>query len=727
MTGKRQACLAGLVAVLVLGAVSGPVFSQDTGAAAPAAGAAPAPGQTTLAQKWKDFIHYINIAQGDMARSFGQAILESQAEPREIYILSDKTTDIEKVLSRGAQLPGMAPIIKRIRKMIRDGFQAEAANPDVIARAIELLAGTLNQYDRAKNLLRISGEYALPQLLQKLHATDTSDVLRERIVVVLPHLGLVAVRGMSIALQTDNPAVQEALANALRKIGYPLAAPRLKELTERKGVLPRVRSAAIAALVACAGQDAQRKKLSQLYFELADKYYHRAESLRPDARYDKANVWTWSPKSGLSFTPVPRPIFCDIYAMRMARLALKNDNDLSKALVLWLAAGFKRQGDLPEGASDPLKGNNDAKYYALAAGPRFLLNVLETGLNEDDAPVSLGAIEALAQTGGAESLVQEIEGGVQPLVKALSFPDRHVRFLAATALADSLPTKKFDGSAFVISVLNEALRQKGKKTAVLITGGSRANELKDAILAAGYEVIVNADSAKALADGRKGSGVDMVVLTRKPEPGAILTGMRKDPFYKSVPTVILLQGADLRRQAKEDKRTVLLPVGANAAAVGEAMAKALALGIGKPLTSEEADAWTIRVSATVRMLGLTNSRVHDVSRVLMSLKENTLSENPAVQISAADALAVVDLSAAQQALAQLGCSKATNPVRLKAFSALSESLRRFGNKIPAAESRAIVEVVNGAEPLDIRRAAAKAQGAQNLSSDRVKSMVLKRQ
>ena len=724
MTGKRQAWLAGLVVALVLGGVSGPAFSQDTGA--PAAAVAPAPGQATLAQKWKDFVHYINIAQSDMARSFGQAILESQAEPRDIYRLADETSDIEKTLSRGAQLPGMAPIIKRIRKLIGDGFQAEAANPKVIGRAIGKLAGTLSQYEEGKNLLRISGEYALPQLLQKLHAPDTSQVLRERIVVVLPHLGLVAVRGMSIALQTEDPAVQEALANALRKIGYPMAAPRLKELADRKGVLPRVRTAAIAALVECAGREAPGKTLSQLYYELADKYYHRAESLRPDTRYDSANVWTWSAKGGLNFQSVPRAIFCDIYAMRMARLALKNDNNLGKALVLWLAAGFKRQADLPAGASDPLKGTNDARYYALAAGPRFLLNVLEIGLNEDDAPVALGAIEALAQTGGAESLVQQIEGGVQPLVKALSFPDRHVRFLAAIALADSMPTRRFDGSAFVVTVLNEALRQKGKKMAVLITGGTRANELKDAILAAGYEVIVNPDSTKALAAGRRGSGVDMVILTRKPDPGLILATMRKDPFYKAVPVVVLLQTADLRRQAKEDGRTVLLPMGADATAVGEGMGKALALGVGKPLTSEEADAWIIRVSATVRMLGLTGSKVYDTTRVLMSLRDNTLSENPAVQISAAEALAVVNLPAAQQALAQLGCSKATNPVRLKAFSALSESLRRFGNKIPAAESRAIVEVVNGVEPLDIRRAAAKSQGAQNLSADRVKSMVLKR-
>ena len=713
MSGKRQGWLTALVAVLVLASVSGTALSQ-----------AAAEGEMTLAQKWKDFIHYVNIGQADMARSFGQAILESQAEPREVYKLANATVKIDEALARGEQLKGMVDVIKRVRKMIRDGFQAEAANPEEIAKSIKLLGGTLTQFNEGRRRIETSGEYALPQLIQKLSATDTTSLLRERIVVVLPSIGLVGVRGMSVALQTDNPTVQEALANALRKIGYPLAAPRLKELADRKDILSRVRTAAVAALIECGGRGAADKSLAELYYELAEKYYHRAESLRPDPRYDKANVWTWGSAKGLGFTPVPRQIFCDIYAMRMARLALKNDTSSGKALSLWLASGLKRQADLPEGATDPLKGSGDARYYALAAGPRFLLSVLDRGLTEDDAPVSLGAIEALAETGGAASIVKQITGGIQPLVKALSFPDRHVRFLAASALADSMPTKDFEGSAFVMTVINEALRQKGKKAALLVTDTAQANQLKDAVLAAGYEVIAGASAIKTLAAGRNSSGIDMVVLTSRPDPGPIVETLRADAFYRSVPIVVLFQSADLRRQAKEDGRIILLPAGADATAIGEGMRKASVLGVGKPLTSEEADAWIVRLSKSVRMLGLTGNTVHDVRRSLKALAGNTRSENAAVQIAAVDALAVMDVADAQKAIAQLACSNAAQPVRLAAFSALAQSLRRFGNKVPPAESKAILDVVNGTDPLEVRQGAAKALGAQNLSSDQIKSMIL---
>lgn len=678
----------------------------------------------TLTQKWRDFIHYVNIGKADMARSFGLAILESQAEPREIYRLSSSTPSIEKALARGARLEGMGDVIRRIQKMIQDGFQAEAANPAEIDKSIALLGGTLTQFRVGKDRLIKSGEYAIPQLLQKLAAADTPSLLRERIVAVMPALGLVAVRGYSIALQTPDPAVQEALANALRRIGYPMAAPRLKQLIEKKDTLPRVRNAALAALIECVGREHAAKGLSEICYDMAEKYYHRAASLRPDQRYDKANAWTWSADKGLGFAPVPRQILCDIYAMRMARLALQDDPKSSKALSLWLAAGLKRQANLPIGAADPLRGPSDATYYALAAGPRFLLDVLDRGLIENDAPVALGAIEALAQTGGAENLVMPIKGGIQPLVKALSFPSRQVRFLAAAALADSLPSKDFDGSAFVMTVINEALRQKGRKTALLITSSAQVNQLKDAILAAGYEVIVGASPIKTLAAGRESSGIDMVVLTRSPEPGTIIETLRGDTFYKTVPVVALLQSADLRRQAKEDGRIVLLPATADAAAIGAGVASASGLGIGKPLTSEEADAWIIRLSKSIRMLGLTNNKVHDVSRTLVPLSANTESENAAVQIAAVEALAVINRAEAQQAMAKLGCSSASAPVRLAAFSALSESLRRFGNKVPEIETKAILDVVNGSDPLNIRQGAAKAQGAQDLSSDKIKAMIL---
>ena len=552
-------------------------------------------------------------------------------------------------------------------------------------------------------------------------------MIRERIVLVLPELGPVAVRGMSVALQSKNPDLQETLASALGRIEYHHAAARLKELSVREGVLSQVRSVAAAALKTCAGPKALKRSVSDLFFELAQKYYYRAESLVPDPRYETANVWYWREARGLEFTPVPREIFCDLYAMRMARLALKYDRKASRAVSLWLAAGLKNEADLPARATDPThkSGAPGARYFTLAAGPGFLLEVLARGLRDGDSPVALGAIEALAQTSGADSLVQRLPQGAQPLVRALTFSDRHVRFLAAVSLGDALPQKRFEGSQLVMSVCNEALRQRGKKVALIAMAGAKANEVADAVRAAGYEVVVQDNADKALAAGRATGGIDVVVAGGRPNPVELVGAMRRDPAYLAVPVLVVFQTPELRTLATSDGRVVLIRFDAGASAVREGLARAITLGVGNPLTPEQADQWAIRVSQTIRRLGNAGNKVYDLSRVLGSLTELTQGGKASVRVAAAEALAVIQSRTAQRAISQLACSAgAGEDVRVKAFMALSDSLRRFGNLLGEAEAKAVMAVVSGKGAMKIREPAAQTLGAMNLPSEQITSLML---
>ena len=112
-----------------------------------------------------------------------------------------------------------------------------------------------------------------------------------------------------------------------------------------------------------------QRPLAQLYYELALRFYYRAESLVPDVRSSTANVWFWDEElGGLIYKAVPRQIFCDLYAMRMARLALEHDPKFYPAVSLWLAANLKRQVDAG-GRVDPTRTPNEpsATFYVLAA------------------------------------------------------------------------------------------------------------------------------------------------------------------------------------------------------------------------------------------------------------------------------------------------------------------------------------------------------------------------
>ncbi|MCD6364469.1 MAG: HEAT repeat domain-containing protein [Planctomycetes bacterium] len=512
------------------------------------------------------------------------------------------------------------------------------------------------------------------------------------------------------------------MAKALGRIGYFHAAVGLKRLAIREGILDRVRTAAEAGLAACAGREALDKPLSSISYELAEKYYYRAESLLPSADFDTANVWFWQEGMGLRYTPVPREIFCDIYAMRMAKQALKSDRKVWKAVSLWLAAYLNREALLPEGADDPLyeQGAPRANHYALASGPRYLLDVLARGLRDENPAVALGAIEALAQTSTAEIL------GVEPLVAALEFPDRHVRFLAAVSLGGALPQKSYKGYQMVMPVLKEALRQDGKKRVLMVVAdGNRANELSDVLHKMNYDVVSEANPSKAPAAGNATSGIDLVVLSLKPDPVALIATFRRDPTYKSTPVVVVYQSADLRSIAQSDKRVVLTRLHSDAAAIAKAVTAASKLGIGKVLSEAEADKWVIRAAATIRLLGLSRTDVFDITRVTGALCEVTTSPKDELKIAAANALAVIKSPQAQKALTKLACSQDTSDdVRLKAFAALNASLRRFTNLQGDAETAAVLAVVNGDEPMVMRDAAARALGAMNLASEKIHSLIL---
>ncbi|MGB2823504.1 MAG: hypothetical protein WBF17_21170 [Phycisphaerae bacterium] len=701
---------------------------------APAQGAAAPTAEDVRAAKltelWENLIHYIRIGQHEAATSFGQALLAFGAKPSEVYYLSARSPGSLATLARGRGLKGMQDITTKLLGIIEQGYKSERSDPEQIKKAIELLGGTQRAYLRGRDRLEISGEYAVPQLLRKLEEPDITNALREKIMIVLPRLGKEAVLPLAAATRTDDPQLRQIIANTLGRIEYPHAAPRLMELYLRKDLQSQTRRIVRAALVSCAGGDTKilDRPVAQLCYELALKFYYRAESLVPDVRSDTANVWYWDEDlKGLTFKPVPRGIFCDLYAMRMARLALEHDPKFYPAVSLWLAANLKRQVDLPQGATDPTRTPDEpsAQFYVLAAGATYQQDILARTLRDKDWAVTVLAIEALGATAGADSLVKPVAGGAQPLVEALSSSNRVVRYWAALSLAGALPRKRFAGHELVMPVLAGAIRQMGKKTALVIAADQeRRNALKDAARGLGYDVIDEADSAKGLAAARAGGGVDVAILALDPDPMMGAGLIRRDPLLATLPIVITAQTSRFLDLAKSDSRVRLVSTTAAGDEVNQAVTEVVKASAGAPLTPEEASQWAVRAAEAVRQLGLTRTTVFDISRcreILMGALDDPRAE---VRVAAAKALATMSGPHAQRAIAALALNSAADEkIRIEAFAALGESVRRFGNSVSDEQAQAVVNIVaKGAEP--VRSSAAQILGALSLPSEMVKDLIL---
>ena len=696
----------------------------------PAAAAEKAP-DPKLVGLWENLIHYLRIGQGDAARSFGQALVDSGAKPSEIYSLSLHSPGSMTALVRGRGLTGMKAIIDKLLGTIEQGYRTQRSDPGQIKEAIELLGGTQRAYLRGRDRLEVSGEYAVAQLLRKLEDPQITNVLREKIMVVLPRLGKGAVLPLLAAADKAGPHLMQVIANALGQIEYPHAVPGLMELYHRKKLQPQTRRILHGALVSCAAGDVKvlTKPLAELYYDLALKFYYRAESLLPDARSQTANVWYWDEDlAGLTYKAAPREIFCDLYAMRMARLALKHDPKFHRAVSLWLAANLKRQVDLPAGATDPTRAADEppAQFYVLAAGAAYQQHVLARTLHDKDWATTVLAIESLGATAGAESLVEPSAGGAQPLVEALRSPNRLVRYWAALSLARALPRKRFAGDELVMPVLANALGQKGRKGALVVAANEqRRNALKEAVRTLGYEVVDGADAAKGLAAAGAAGEVDVAILDNDPDPMVGVSRIRRDPVLATLPIVIATQAARFQMLAKSDSRVRLVSPKAVGDALGEAIRGVVEANAGAPLTPEQATKWAVAAAEALRQLGLTGTAVFDITRCRRTLIAALADPRPEVQAAAAGALATMPDRKAQQAVAGLALNSATEEkVRLAGFTSLAESIRRFGNLLADPQAQAVVDLVGKMDTGPIGTAAARTLGALSLPSEKVKDLIL---
>ncbi|MBL7133189.1 MAG: hypothetical protein ISS78_03745 [Phycisphaerae bacterium] len=683
-----------------------------------------------LAKAWGDFLHYVRIAQVKAAKSFAQALLDSKPDPKRIYELSIQSDDTHKVLARGSQLDELKPVIGEIRKMIETGYEEMRKDPAEIRKSINMLIKSVRAYEIGARRLVRSGEYAMPQIVQTLMDPKIEPLLRERLIMVLPRMGKAAVLPLSVALQCDQPHLQEIFAEALGRIQYPHAGPRLRQFLERKGLLKRVRTAAESALVLCAGPAAPNKSVAEMFYDVAEKFYYQRESLRPDERSPKANVWYWRDDIGLVYKAVPRQIFCDIYAMRMSRLALKHDPKFYPAVPLWLAAHINKETHLAEagqGAKDPTRGKEQppARFYALAASARFQQAVLARGLRDYNTQLVLAIMKALVRTNGAKNMVK-VHGGAQPLVEALSYPDRNVRFMAAEALATALPDEQFNGHGFVVSVLIEALRQTAKKKAMIVVKDPAAlNTLKDAVRAAGYEVMENSDPVRALAQVSEAGGVNVFVVDRSPGPEQMVILLRQKGQFVTTPVVAAVTVTESRRElAERDKRLVLIDPDAKSDAVAKALAEAAKLAAGKPMTPEEADKWAVRAAKAIRLLAITKNTILDYKRAQAALIE-ALKTKAEIQVAAADALSVMPTAEAQRAIADLANdAKTVEGVRIAAYNSLIASVRKYGNQLTDAQSQSVVAVVVGKGSHALREAAGQTLSPLDLASEKMKQLIL---
>jgi len=419
----------------------------------------------TLEENWNDFLHYTKIGRLDLAKGYAQVILDSNPDPVELLALSKENPRGYAILLRVIDTAPDAELVELSSKLldiIKQGQLIRRSDPKIIVEEIKRLSskpprGRLTAVKR----LRDAGEYAIPFMLDAL-----ADMSRKEewpnIIWALPQIGRDAIRPLVAALQTENVAVKGEIIKALGGIGYPQSLAYLKYIIEKddSAVLRDLAGQSIRQIDPAALSPRSPVVLSaQLFYRLAESYYYHAESLVPAEDADFANVWFWdSAAQRLERKEVDKSYFNELMSMRVCEWVLKADAGFGQAIGLWVAAYFKAESvnvSMPDYFGP---GHADAMTYATTAGPEYLHQALARAVKDKNAFVALGVVEALATTAGEKSLLYRL-GIAQPLVQALSFNDKAVRYSAAIAIAAAGPKEMFAESKLVVENLAQALAE----------------------------------------------------------------------------------------------------------------------------------------------------------------------------------------------------------------------------------------------------------------------------
>lgn len=696
----------------------------------------------------EDGWHFAAIGRFAYADANFKALDESNPDPVALLELARANTNRHAILIKLISNTEVGPSAKRFLEILGRGEEMLRMDPYEIASNVAKLSGPPRVAFNASGRLKESGEYAVPHLIQILQNPDKRS-LHPAVIQLLPQIGRAALNPLCIALEMDDNVTRQVLIGAAAQIGYRQPLPYLAKVADDSKASAETRAAAKQAMATLGDTSGDR---SQLFHELAANYYNNIESLRADARRDTANVW-YLREGELRLIEVPAPIFNDIMAMRSCEEALIAHPDNTVATALWIAANFRREAKLGLNVESELPDELAAKdgtrpegypraiYFARAAGPKYNHMVLEQAFKDRDAGVALGAIAALSETAGEPSLVGA-EDIKQPLVQTLAFPSKQVRIKAALALGRALPKTSFQGADNVVPVLAEALAQSGRQSALVVDPDASSGNAFAAILTGlGFESAVGADYNKAREHGLKAnlSSFDLILLASDmAEPDAVQTvrALRKDLPTAATPILVVAKEGQMNKAIAASRAGAgveILPTEVTQLGDAEKINQQVLARVGRaaqamgmsPLSTDMSMGLALQAADVLRMIGLSNTKVYDVSRATPALITALASPSETLRIRSANVLSLAPGSEAQAALGEAAFNTAHAPAeRVAKFAALAESGRRNANQLGTTDLiTRLIEFTKNEKDLVLRTAASQALGALDLPSNQASEII----
>ena len=696
----------------------------------------------------EDGWHLAAVGRFKMADATFKALDQTTPDPVALVELARMNPNRHLTLVKLVANAEVGPSAKRMITLLNEGEKLLRMDPYEIATNVTKLGGTPREVYNATIALKESGEYAIPELLEALQDPQRRE-LQPAVIQVLPTIGRGGLNPLVQSLSGSDPVSKQVVISTLAQIGYKQAIPYLAKLAAEETTPGDVKAAANQAMSQLGG--ASNRDVSALFYELGDAYYKNHESLSADSNADTANVW-YMVDGKLKYIPVPTPIFNDIMAMRCAEESLKANAGNTESVALWLAGNFRRESklgmDVESDEADVLAAKDGTRpdgyprsiYFARAAGPMYNHRVLGRAVADSDPGVALGAIAALSATAGQPSLLGA-ENIKQPLVQALAFPNKQVRFKTALAIGRALPETQFSQAQNVVPVLAEALGSSTKAGAMVVDPDENTRlKLQTLFRANGMDVAVGTSLYNAQGDGDKNGipNYDVILLATDingPELQGAIDEVRRNFKTAATPIVVIMKPQQIglaQTAARMNKGVAYVesevvnmgdPEQIKTRVMDKVNAAARSLGMA-PLNADLALNLAMQAADVLRMILDANRKIFDAGKAAPALIKALEHPSEPLRIKAAAALALIPAGEGQSALAEAGLSdKNTKTFRVAAFGSLAEAGRRNGNLLGADLVQKIIDLTMNEKDLVLQAAASKALGALDLTSNKASEII----
>ena len=663
----------------------------------------------TPLEVWEVADYLIRVGQPEQAAPYIKRFLDANPDDATLLRVRDEAGpgSILRLGDSPATAPYAAPLIDRIGQ----AAVRAATDPARLERFVANLRLSREEQLYAVDRLREAGPYAVPAILRALQQPGLSPEDRVPYAENLGRLDRGAVPPLIATLDSPDPKLAGDAARALGRIGDPRAIPALTYLAAKRNPESAARPQVVAAIEAITSVPfgSQPQTPPRVLADEARRYHLHL------VRFPGQGVilWDWDPAGN---TPAPRAATVreaerDL-GLRAAREALDLDpTDRSiQAILVALALDHDPAGGTPA---------------ALAAGPYVLGDVLRTAIADGRSGLATVAATLLGRIVDRDDLATG--GRPDPLVEALSAPDRRVQFAAAEALVRLDPRRAFSGSSRVVPVLTRFLSTQGVPRAVVVDGNPiRGAQSAGFLRALGYDAQVATTGAEGFSLASSSADVELILT----EPTFVndawtltdlLGNLKADGRTAGIPVVIVGPlashfGIAASLESFPGARFAVTPT--ETALFGGQLARIVReLGV-QPMSAPERADFAKRAAGVLAGIARRPGSPFEPDLAQATPALGTALNSPIAPVEAATVLGDVPGQEAQRLLSDAALDPSRDkPSRLAAIDGLARNIRRFGRHVAPDQERRLLDDLNGEADPTVRAALAAVVGALRPTPD----------